>query len=351
MGTISRQSNNSLDDAIYKHHSKFNYYQLVRLLQQQSKAIRYRADLSSAFPRHEISEIDKGKYQGEDVTTLKSPNFCIAGVIGPLSEPYLEWMRERSRDGDRTMSDFLDLFNNRLHVLRNDLKSHRFAGLNSGTPENSVQGRFLEALIGLWGNKAIYPVVGSKTLHKRKLLAISGLLVNVRRSAPLIERILTCLLDVPVSITQMVGAWCDKAEQDISYLGQKNYSLGKTASLGKQVWEQQARIRINIGPVRFSMYNELLPGGGAYEELASILRYITNRIADYEIVLQAEKGDIPKTVPDETPLSEAIEYPGLQNNDSTWQVRIGQTAWLKEKDDGDMPREAIFVIPAFEVAA
>lgn len=366
MGTIGWQSDTPLDEVIEKNYTGFNYYQLVKLLRHQAKArnecpeqtIRYKADLSAAFPKSEISQVTKGFNQNnnKNITTIKSPNFCIAGVMGPLSEPYLEWMRDRSRDGDRVMSDFLDLFNHRLHVLRYQLKEHRYPGLHLDKPETSTQGQFLEALIGLLNNKAIHKMRDIEGLQKRKLLAIAGLLVNTRRSAPLLERILSTLLNVPIRIEQMIGAWCDKAKQDISLLGEQNCSLGSKASLGSQVWDQQARIRLHIGPLDFDSYNELLPEQKAYEELAAVLRYVTNRAADYEVVLYAKKDNIPALNEERTD-----QYPALHQNENSWPVRLGQTAWLGESSpeqstDYSAPvtaneRKTRYVIPAFEVAA
>lgn len=356
METTSWQSDTPLREVMDKNFTGFNYYQLVKLLRQQNRnnpelggrEIHYSADLSAAFPRNEISDIShkKDMKTQKEVTTLKSPNFCIASVIGPLSEPYIEWMRDRARDGDPVMADFLDLFNNRLHAMRYLIKSHRFPGLHIGRPENSVQAKFIEALIGLLNNTAINKFKNVKALQHRKLLAIAGLLASQRRSAPLIERILGNLLNVPVKITQMVGAWCDKASEDITLLGKDNSILGKTTSIGAQVWDQQARILLQVGPLGFDTYNNLLPGQKAYNDLVSVLRYITNRAADYDVVLQADKNDIPSKR-DFT----RVSYPGLQQRDDSWPVRLGRTAWLAESDGGTMPRETRFTIPAFTVTS
>lgn len=376
MATHGWQSDLSLAQALAADHANFNYYQLIRLLRYQARqnncdpdqVIRFSGDIGAAFPAQEISAVNtrtpntraanthNNIYGGGDVTELKTPNYSIASVMGPLAEPYVEWMRDRVRDGDLAMAHFIDLFNNRFHVLRYEAKANRFPGLHIGRPENSTQGSFIEALIGLAENYAFQRIDQNKTLQKRKLLAIAGLLINHRRSAPVLERIFCTLLNVRVRITQLIGAWHTKQKSDLTLLGRQNLHLGSQTFLGSKVWDQQARICLYIGPLPYAAYWDLLPGNKSYRDLACVLRYITNRIADCEVVLELDRETLPtqrnslSTQKDTLPTQNADnaeEYRGLRLQAHSSRLRLGQTAWLRENVKGSAPRIARFVIPAF----
>lgn len=363
MATHGWQSDLSLEQALAADHANFNYYQLIRLLRHRARqnncdpdrVIRFSGDIGAAFPAQEISAVSTHKktHSGGDITELKTPNYSVASVMGPLAEPYVEWMRDRARDGDLAMAHFLDLFNNRFHVLRYEAKANRFPGLHIGMPENSTQGRFIEALIGLAENYAFQRIDQNKTLQKRKLLAIAGLLINHRRSAPVLERIFCTLLNVRVRITQMIGAWHTKQKSDLTLLGKQNLHLGSQTFLGSKVWDQQARICLYIGPLPYAAYWDLLPGNKGYSDLACVLRYITNRIADCEVVLELDRDTLPtqkETLPTqkETPNADkGEEYRGLCLQAQASRVHLGQTAWLRENVKGSAERIARFVIPAF----
>ena len=64
---------------------------------------------------------------------------------------------------------------------------------------------------------------------------------------------------MPVEIDQCVGDWYDLDEADRCYLSAEleRNQLGESAFLGEQVWNQQGRFRIRVGPVGLQTFSGL----------------------------------------------------------------------------------------------
>ncbi len=163
MATVSRREDSTLrQERILQRYSNFNVYQLMRLLPSTwpiEKRLRFRADLSSAFPACEFSSIavhrakeityKPGAAVVGEVIEIHTANYCVASLLGPLPEPFTEWVRDLERAHEPAMANFLNIFNQRLNILRYQLKQSQTVGLNSVAPEKTEQAKALAALAGL----------------------------------------------------------------------------------------------------------------------------------------------------------------------------------------------------------
>jgi len=66
--------------------------------------------------------------------------------------------------------------------------------------------------------------------------------------------------------------------------------------LGDAVWDQQSRVRIRIGPLPRSRYDQFLPGGSAYRELQGVTRFFSGDSVDFELQLILARHDVPSCV-------------------------------------------------------
>jgi type VI secretion system protein ImpH len=353
---------------ILRQYGSFNVYQLMRVLLagQPStwpieKRLRFRADLSLAFPGREFSSITVHRPKSAigqaasvkpitgEVIEIHTANYSMASVLGPLPEPFTEWVRDLKRASEPAMADFLNIFNQRLNILRYQLKQAQTMGLNSVAPEETDQAKALGALAGL----GLPQVQAQVPLPPRSWLSLAGLLANCRKSASTVVHVLNLLLNtkekpekIKVSLIPLIGAWQAIEPEDRFTLGRRNRQLGQRTVLGRRMWDQQARVRIVIDGIDYVDFCKLLPPNRAlssqpsgtdnadtadtdqsyYQRFLGILHLLLDRLADCEIEMNVTSATIPQQ----------RQMRGM---------RLNQTAWLGSRQ---MPptRRVTYLIPA-----
>lgn len=327
-----------LTDELRSRAARFDFYQLVRLLLREHARdgqrvalegrVRFRTDLSLKFPAHEITGVADDPKKGVTVTT---PNYGVAGYLGPLPETFTEWMQKaRARPHGAAAADFLDLFGHRINTLRYRIKARAHPVLGLEPPDESPQAERLAAIIGL----ASPELVRVLPFPRRALLSVAGLLANRRRTVVAIERVLARYLGADVAVSQFHGAWRAISPDDRTRLGTRHSRLGADTVLGRRAWDQAARIEVHIGPVPYAKFRELLPGGARHQALTVLLRFLTDRQVDSRVRLALE-GEPPP--------------PQLSGNHGGG-PQLAQTAWLPPTSQGDGERAwiATFVVPAYD---
>ena len=356
MATTGRQSAPSLNTVIAGQYARFNVFQLVRLLQRVPEGsasgrsapggsapgkawplatrLRFRADLRAGFPGHEVTRLTlakampafRSKARSERSLParleLRTPNYCVASELGPLPEPFLEWVRDQERVGGHAMAAFLDVFNQRVHVLRHELKLRSLRALDPALPAQTRYAAQLAALMGV----ALPDQQAQIPLPMRAWLGLSGLLVNSRKSAVVVAQILTAYLGVECRLQTLVGRWRDIEGADRIALGRRQHALGQQSLLGRQTWDAHASVRLYVGRMGYDAACALLPlratrsddaqQDGAHRGLVAMIRMLLDRRFDCEVELLLDSSTVPPSR-----LSLPWRGGGLG-------LRLGQTAWL-----------------------
>lgn len=340
--------------------------------------LRFRGELSAAFPGSEISHgrVRKEQLHGESHNEPREPrkeprtelfvtNFSLLGVLGPMPDSFAEWVRERLTDRDPGMAEFLDIFNHRISTLRYELKAASVAGFDALRPERSRYAKAVGALMGL----AAFEGEGERLLArrvpmpKRALLALAGLVGNGRKSASAAAMVLRVYLggtqaqrasaqarQLRVEVEELRGAWRAIEPEDLTRLGARRLAGG--APLGSRVWVNQAAVGLNIGPLSYARLCLLLadhagyPGddrpearfGSGHAGLAAMLHYLFDRHVDVQVCVTVEEDSIPRAL-----LWRPRRLAGFGSGHG---LRLGQTAWLHGRSAG--PRQVRFTIPADE---
>ncbi len=102
--------------------------------------------------------------------------------------------------------------------------------------------------------------------------------------------------DVPVEIEQFVGAWYPVDEESQCCLGENgSYSeqLGFGAVVGDEIWDQQSRVRIQLGPLTLEQYVDFLPGHEGHRQLRSLTQFYASGEYDMEVQLILRKEEVP----------------------------------------------------------
>jgi type VI secretion system protein ImpH len=114
-----------------------------------------------------------------------------------------------------------------------------------------------------------------------------------------LEQLLKDYFDVPVDVQQFVGGWYPLSANTQCSLGDETSAsaqLGLGAVAGDEIWDQQARVRIRIGPLSRQRYNEFLPEGRAYEALRTLTRFFSEDRFDFEVQLVLARDEVPGCV-------------------------------------------------------
>ena len=260
-----------------KYPGRFDFFQAVRLLLRMADrlerpgsgdVVRFRAHNTLAFPPSQIDSID---WQG-GVPSMTVNFMGLTGPMGVLPRVYTELLLARVRSRDRTLADFLDLFNNRMIALFYQAwEKYRSAVAYERDGEDRVS-KYLLSLIGL----------GTDGLQSRmlvrddSLLYYAGLLSLQPRSAVAVRGVLEDYFGVPLEVEQFVGAWQPLGKLDQCDLGSGATlcsQLGVGSVVGDEIWDQQSRIRLKLGPLTQEQYLSFLPGGACYEPLRQLARF------------------------------------------------------------------------------
>ena len=343
MATASRPEDTALErwpiaDALDREPYRFEFFQAVRLLARMSperqvvgrftnpheEVARFGAHPRLAFPASEIQALERHEGAPAEIHV----NFMgLTGPMGVLPMAYSELVLERLRSKDATLRDFLDLFNHRtISLFYQAWEKYRFF-----VPyERGERDRFSHHMLALLG-------LDTPGLQDRQdvpddsLLFYSGLIGPHGRSAIGLEQLLSDYFDATVEVEQFVGAWYPvepDSQCSFSETGSFSEQLGFGAVVGDQIWDQQSRIRIRLGPLPLAQYQDFLPGGLAHRRVRALAAFYAGGEYDVELQLVLKRDDVPRCE-----LSAAEAGP-----------QLGWTSWMKSADFSRDPGETILAL-------
>ena len=228
------------------------------------------------------------------------------------------------------MRDFLDMFNHRITSLfyrawikyRLPFSFER----NAGRGDDGVA-QFLGALVGLATPRARrrHAAADDAFLH------YAGLFGHWPRSIAGLEAVLSDYLGRPVAADQFCGRWLFLAPEVQTRLAgpgnpaESNGQLGVSALAGVRAWDVQSTIRLRIGPLHARLFDDLMPGGTAFERLRGLVRMYLGLEFACELQLTLAEEDVPDL---------SLDGSG----------RLGLNSWLKTKPLGRNPDDARFAL-------
>ena len=271
MGSHSRNANIAVKETLKKETFKFDFHQAVELLGQLSpeakalgeggdptnEALTIKSRVSLSPSSSEIHSFSlPAKDQKKPILWI---NFMgIAGIQGPLPTPYTELLLQRNRLNDYAFRDFLDIFNHRFASLWYKLKKQTFISYSQKDPRKTKVGRSLISISGI-ANESYRDMIH---VSERTLLSYHDLLWHRPKSSYGLIRVLETHFNTSINVEQFQGSWVRVSKKDCTTLGAKKGAynkLGKQTILGNKVWNQDAGIRIDIGPTTWEKINQLMP--------------------------------------------------------------------------------------------
>jgi len=320
-----RQEGSSIKESLFGEFYSFSFFKAVHLLESLSpgkgflgqtlvpseEAVRFSVKPGLAFPASDISKLEQ-----KDEQAPANMEVSFMGLIGPSGVlPYWlnELAMERIRQKDFSLTSFFDMFHHRLiSLFYLAWKKYRF-------PENYLPGakdrlsRCLLSLIG-FGTLGLSDALG---FPEESLPFHSGLLSRQVPSVAAIEAVVEYYADTTVSVEQFIDRMIPIDEEDQTRLGAANGLLGIDAVCGSFAWENQTKFRVDLGPMDFSRFARLLPGGSRLRPIFSLIRYMVGIEYEFEIGLILDRREVPTC---------ALGMAGPSS------PRLGWTTWVKSPD-------------------
>jgi type VI secretion system protein ImpH len=231
--------------------------------------------------------------EGGRAPRLSTYFFGMFGPRGALPIHLTEYARDRLRnDGDPTFWRFVDLFHHRMLSLFYRAWAASQPTVSHDRPEHDRFGGFIASLFGI----GFAELLDRDEMPDLAKLHFSGRLANQTRNAEGLRAIIADFFKLPVEIDQFIPDWVSLPPHSLCLLGETpaTGTLGSTATAGAQIRVWHHKFRILIGPVAFTDYMRLLPGGTSLARLVPIVRNYVGDEFSWDVNLILKRDEVPE---------------------------------------------------------
>lgn len=277
----------------------FSYEQCISILEKKYnirfKCISYFSDTIITCSVHKLS---LSAYDINNITLandnarIYAERMSITSLSGPLPNVYTEQISVLKWVKNDSLSDFMNIFTNRLSYLSYKISVRIYFSLQNRKNIDTNVGQCLNAL------------AGSK--NDERLIQYAYMLWNIPRSALGLRLIILNYFKVDVHITQFIGAFTEIEE--VTMLGKNNCTLGCNAFLGHSYFNYENGIKITLGPLDNEQLYKFSPGGTWNSALKEVISSYLDKDIDYTLEL------IPKT----------------QQTSAIGNSKLGYLSWLSQ---------------------
>ncbi|WP_087020939.1 type VI secretion system baseplate subunit TssG [Thaumasiovibrio subtropicus] len=209
----------------------------------------------------------------------------LTGANGVMPQHYTELVLQRLKAKDRGLASFYNIFNHRLLSLyfRTWKKFQRPVALRQQAfgKESDFQ-RIVDALTGRQDNRHW------AGFHLRSI-----------RSREAMRAVFAMVAGTDVEIKELRGAWMSLKPNEQTSLGTKqnkqgqHAQLGKSATLGKRVWNVNAGVEVICHVTDPELVPSLMPGGARLEGLKKQAAAFMPPSLSVKWTVEAEQSDLP----------------------------------------------------------
>jgi len=305
MDQKERATGSPLTEALRDRPFDFDFFQAVRRLESthpdrphvgcaarpQGDIVRFRQKVSLAFEPAAIAAYHPAT---EELPSQLVVNFLgLLGTNGPLPLSLTEYVHERLYNHkDKTLACFLDIFNHRMISLLYRAWACSQQTVSHDRPDEDRFAGYISSLFGM----------GPASFRRRDAvpdvakLYYSGRLSSQPKNAEGLREILQDYFAMPVAIEEFVEQWIELPPECLCRLGgdAESATLGSTSIVGSRFLECQQKFRIRLGPMAFSDYERMLPGGDSVARLIAWIRNYVGAELNWELNLVLRRGQIPR---------------------------------------------------------
>ena len=280
------------------------------------EVVRMTNSHSLGFPSTEISSIKRKQNTKNKTNEFKSNEdtqwqmmvnvIGLAGSTGVLPYHYTEMILKRLKMRDKTIAEFLNLFNHRtislfyqsLNKYRLPIEYERSKLHKSQTDEESNHTKALLGLLGLGANN----LHNRQSINDESLIFYSGLYAQQIKTPSGLRQIVKDYFDVPVEIEGFSGQWQELIDDVRTRLPSRynkkgqNVCLGRSTMLGRHGWFAQGKFNMKLGPLNKIQFEKFAPGTGSLKSLNELVRSYVGFEQDYDCVIQVQREDVPRRI-------------------------------------------------------
>jgi type VI secretion system protein ImpH len=286
-----------VNDQLLSNPRAFTFFQALRLLKlvdrnrpgdphngDPLKRIRVRPNLTLKFPESDLEDIavlDNG--DGFRVTA----NFLsLYGTSSPLPTFYTEDLIDQSLLDLHAARELIDVLNDSLYPLLFEAWTKSRPLIKVVEEEDPRLIERLFALIGLGDGRLRHSIA-----RPRALLRYIGLLTQFPRSALGLQTLLADALgNIPITVISCLLIKVEIPLDQRLTLGLGGRELGVDSFVGEEIDDRTSAIGIQIGPVTYAKFRELLPGAHLYKTLEFLTGFYPSNPVKAEIDLILEPG-------------------------------------------------------------
>ncbi|MCP4972046.1 MAG: type VI secretion system baseplate subunit TssG [Arcobacter sp.] len=288
--------------------SKFNYSlpQAIRIVcaylnkiypefeyEKLYNKIIFKSNPSLTFQKSEIEDINFISFNN-DIKVEITLNFLgIFGSSSPMPSHFTE-MVLNSRDNDKVLYDFLNLFNHHLQRFIFPIwKKHKYYIEYKHDLRDSFS-KYILSFLGLYSN---INITNSTSLNLRKLIPYIGILSMKHKSAGTLKAIIRHYLSHnDIEIIQCVDSTYKIPSWQYSSLGNSNMSLGSDFLIGETIVSRNGKFRIlfkdsnNEDLIKYSIL------GKKMDELNELIFFSLNEPLDHDVCFEIKKNNKKKFI-------------------------------------------------------
>ncbi len=297
--TSSKSVKGDFTRALASRSGAYSFYAAVRRMEQllpdrprvgepvagQEPVMRFAQIPHLQFPPSEIYDVVLG---GGQVSTMQVYSFGLFGPNGALPLALTEYAYERSRHFyDLSMQRFLDIFHDRLIALFYRGGTRAQPAVSYDNAQRDFLSRAAERLCGMPRVRTSSPLPSLASVAYARELAHKG---EARSVCKLLEK----FFKVPVRLRQFVPGFMRIGEGRHCRLGKPGVcELGHTTILGSKQRSITDRVDVVIGPVSYTQFQRLAPGGKSYARMIAWLKMMGQRPLHWELVFQVKTDGMP----------------------------------------------------------
>ncbi len=281
----------------------FDFFQAVRVIkkylhsQENDGRLVFKSNPSLSYPTSDIVRLNVS--QTSDLLIeqfeLLTSFLGLTGQNGILPDHFSELLLERIGQKDLGLQAFLDIFHHRLmHCFYKIWESGRFFVTYEQSQKDALNNGILGLISGLSGQVKLTNDSISTTENS---LYYSGLYSQNSRPSDALKSILADYFEVPVSIYHFVPEWVDIDKTERSFLSHEaaaQNQLGVNTIIGQRVCHVQNHFEIEVGPVDYKQFLQLLPSGKMLMKIRDMVRTFVGNEHDFHLRLILNKQEVPK---------------------------------------------------------
>jgi len=305
---------------------RFDFFQLVRLLERQahqsdehakhsvgefapatSEPVQFKSNPHLNFEPAPINAVRKKEgRQNRDANDQSSEqweldvNFLgLNGSAGVLPFHYSELIIQRLRAKDHGLKDFLDIFNHRtISLFYRSWQKHRpwlkHPGKNDPVSKYHVN----------WHQEILKGLTGLSNEQNASFNKPQGAWLNyagfgaARTCNPsMLKQAIHHHFGLSVRINQFKGQW-EPMPQDVrTRLSDRksngmNNALGANALLGKRCWNAQNRFEIEIVDIEYDQFMKFSPGSHNLNALYELIKFKVGAELDFDLTLRVQESKL-----------------------------------------------------------